>query len=65
MSGSRLEVYRTRSLVRGERWRWRLLSENGNTIAQSSEGYANRQHAVRMATQVAPEIPLTIIPRED
>jgi uncharacterized protein YegP (UPF0339 family) len=35
------EVYRDK----GGQWRWRLVHENGNIIADSGEGYASRQKA--------------------
>lgn len=44
-------VYRTRSLRRSQRWAWRLTS-GGDLIAESGEGYANREHAVSMALLV-------------
>lgn len=28
---------------RNSEWRWRLLAANGNTVADSGEGYANKQ----------------------
>jgi len=49
---SRVEVYRTKSLRRTERWRWRLISKNGHIVATSSEGYRHRQDCVNMALQV-------------
>jgi uncharacterized protein YegP (UPF0339 family) len=49
---ARIEVYRTRSLLRGERWRWRLLSGNDNVVAVSGEGYANKTHCRDMALLV-------------
>lgn len=30
-------------------WRWRLRSSNGNTVADSGEGYATRSNARRAA----------------
>ncbi len=35
------EVYRDR----GGKWRWRLVHENGNILADSGQGYASRQKA--------------------
>jgi uncharacterized protein len=35
------EVYRDKRNERNE-WRWRLKAENGNTIADSGEGYINK-----------------------
>lgn len=49
---AKLEVYRTRSLRRSQRWAWRLVASNGRTIATSGEGYANRLDAVVLAAQV-------------
>ena len=43
----RFKVYKD---TRGE-WRWRLKSANGNTLADSGEGYKNKQdciHAVNL-----------------
>ena len=39
MSKATFEVYEDRA---GE-WRWRLVHDNGNIIADSGEGYASRQ----------------------
>jgi uncharacterized protein YegP (UPF0339 family) len=35
------EVYRDK----GGKWRWRLVHENGNVLADSGQGYASRQKA--------------------
>ena len=47
-----LEFYRSRSPLRAQRHRWRVRAENGNIVAQSSEGYANREECERMARAV-------------
>ena len=47
-----LEVYRTRSLRRSQRWAWRAIHANGNIIATSGEGYANAWQARRMGEMV-------------
>mgnify|MGYP002760983749 CR=1 FL=1 len=39
MSKATFEVYEDRA----EQWRWRLVHDNGNIIADSGEGYASRQ----------------------
>ncbi len=39
MSKATFEMYEDRA---GE-WRWRLVHDNGNIIADSGEGYASRQ----------------------
>lgn len=39
MSNATFEVYEDRT----GQWRWRLVHDNGNIIADSGEGYASRQ----------------------
>ncbi|MUV56406.1 hypothetical protein SAMN04487947_3573 [Halogeometricum rufum] len=39
MSKATFEVYEDRS----GKWRWRLVHDNGNIIADGGEGYASRQ----------------------
>ena len=39
MSKATFEVYEDRA----DQWRWRLVHDNGNVIADSGEGYASRQ----------------------
>lgn len=46
-----LEVYRSKSLLRGERWRWRL-EVNGRIVAEGGEGYSDRQAAIEMSQRV-------------
>lgn len=50
---TRLEVYKTRSLRRSQRWAWRLVASNGRIIATSGEGYTSKKYATAMGTQVA------------
>ena len=47
-----VEVYRTRSLRRSQRWAWRAIHSNGNIIATSGEGYYDRWEARRMGEMV-------------
>lgn len=35
-----------------DEWRWRLVAANGETIADSAEGYVSRSNAYRAATTV-------------
>lgn len=42
-----LVVYRSGGILRSQRWRWRLVHANGNILAVSSEGYANRAECVK------------------
>lgn len=39
MSKATFEIYEDRA----EKWRWRLVHDNSNIIADSGEGYASRQ----------------------
>jgi len=48
----RIQVYRSRSLLSTERWRWRLVSSNGNIIATSGEGYRHKVDCRNMAERV-------------
>lgn len=50
---SLLTVYRSRSLRRSERFRWRLVADNGRTVATSGEGYSNYDEALHMGKMVA------------
>jgi hypothetical protein len=49
MEHYKLETYPTRSLFRGERWRWRLVAANNKIVAASSEGFVTRDGAVKNA----------------
>lgn len=49
----RIELYRTRSLIRRHGgWRWRYVAENGNILADSGQGYSRRIDALRGAEAV-------------
>ncbi|MFC7071328.1 HVO_2922 family protein [Halobaculum lipolyticum] len=53
-SKATFEVYRDRV----DEWRWRLVHDNGNVIADSGEGYASKQKAregIRSVKSNAPE----------
>ena len=41
-------------------WRWRLVADNGEVVADSAEGYFNKSHAVEMARKVSPHAALVI-----
>ncbi|GGN22330.1 HVO_2922 family protein [Halarchaeum nitratireducens] len=43
MSNATFEVYTDAA----GQWRWRLVHDNGNVIADSGEGYASRQKATQ------------------
>lgn len=49
---TRLVVYRSRALLRAQRWHWRLIHANGNELCRSSEGYRDKDEATRMGVAV-------------
>ena len=38
----------------GGEYRWNRRSENGNIVSTSGEGYKNKSHALKMATELNP-----------
>lgn len=36
-------------------WRWRRIAENGRIVADSGEGYQNKQDCLNMAVEQFPE----------
>ena len=48
-----LDVYRTKSLRRSQRWAWRIVAENGRTVAASGEGYTRRSEALSRGAFIA------------
>jgi uncharacterized protein YegP (UPF0339 family) len=56
--GARVEVFRDGA---GE-WRWRTFAGNGEEVAKSEEGYADKGYAVEVASERNPEgLPLFVI----
>lgn len=53
MSQAEFEVFRDSE---GE-WRWRLVHDNGNIIADSGQGYATKQKAVQGIESVKSNAP--------
>jgi uncharacterized protein YegP (UPF0339 family) len=49
---ARLEVYESKDRSPKQRWRWRLVSRNGNIVAIGSEGYARPSVAEQAALDV-------------
>lgn len=52
-SQSQFEIYEDA----GEEWRWRLRSRNGNTLADSGEGYGSRRRAEEAVVRVKRHAP--------
>lgn len=50
-----VEVYRSRSVLRSQRWYWRRSAQNGKRLSRSSEGYRSQDHAVRMCLRCNPD----------
>jgi uncharacterized protein YegP (UPF0339 family) len=40
--GIYVEFYRSKRLLRRPEWRWRIMHDNGNQLARSSEGYERK-----------------------
>lgn len=60
MSNATFEVYEDRA----SQWRWRLVHDNGNVIADSGEGYASRQKCEQGLESVkrnAPDAPVETV----
>lgn len=53
MARPRIEVFRSLSVRRSQRWAWRLRAPNGRIVAVSGEGYGGRGEALGMAAAVA------------
>lgn len=60
MRRARFEVYQDAVYD----WRWRLVAQNGQIIADSGQGYTRRRDAVRAITSVASAI-IDTLPEPD
>ena len=47
----RVEFYR-----RGEKWRWKIVANNGTVVARSERGYTRKSKAVESADSLANSI---------
>jgi uncharacterized protein YegP (UPF0339 family) len=45
----KFELYRARTLLLKQRWRWRLVAANNEIVAASSEGFVTRYGAAANA----------------
>jgi len=61
MSKATFEVYEDRA----GQWRWRLVHDNGNIIADSGEGYATRQKCEQGLESVKQNAPDAGVERVD
>ena len=61
MSKATFEVYEDRA----GQWRWRLVHDNGNIIADSGEGYATRQKCEQGLESVKQNAPDADVERVD
>ena len=57
MSNATFEIYEDRA----GKWRWRLVHDNGNIIADSGEGYASRQKCEQGLESVKRNAPDAVI----
>ena len=61
MSKATFEVYKDQA----EKWRWRLVHDNGNIIADSGEGYASRQKCEQGLESVKENAPNASVEKVD
>ncbi|MFC7165246.1 HVO_2922 family protein [Halospeciosus flavus] len=64
MSKATFEVYTNHE----DEWRWRLVHDNGNIIADSGEGYASRQkceQGIESVKQNAPGAEIVTVADEE
>jgi len=61
MSQATFEIYEDRT----GKWRWRLVHDNGNIIADSGEGYASRQKCEQGLESVKENAPGASVERVD
>lgn len=54
-------VYRSKSIIRSERWYWRRSANNGKKLSRSSEGYRSKSFCVAMAIRCNPDKNLNTI----
>ena len=57
MSNATFELYEDRA----DKWRWRLVHDNGNIIADSGQGYSSKRSAIQGIESVkanAPDAPV-------
>lgn len=47
-----LIIFRRRTVVRSQRWGWRLVAANGRIVATSGEGYTTKESAHAMGLSV-------------
>lgn len=45
-------------------YRWRVVAENGNIVADSSESYQNRGDALAIYAQLHPKVPIDFLEDE-
>lgn len=52
-------VYRSKSVLRSQRWYWRRSANGGKKLSRSSEGYTDKSFCVGMALRCNPDKNLT------
>lgn len=43
----KIQIYKSKSGAKSQRWRWRVVARNGNILADSGEGYLARSKCRR------------------
>lgn len=57
----KFEIYRSESSLPSQSWRWRLVASNGRVIADSSEGYADKddcRHGIELVKGTSASTPV-------
>lgn len=57
MESERVELYKDSA----DEWRWRVVAQNGNTTADSGEGYENRVDALAQAGKLFPNVRVEVV----
>ncbi|GAB1595861.1 YegP family protein [Lysobacter claricitrinus] len=57
----KFEIYSANPLLQSFQWRWRLVAESGEIIADSSEGYVSKfdcEYAIGLVKATSPTTPV-------
>ncbi|MGY3264629.1 MULTISPECIES: DUF1508 domain-containing protein [unclassified Lysobacter] len=57
----KFEIYSSNPLMQSFQWRWRLVADNGEIIADSSEGYVSKydcEYAIGLVKATSPATPV-------
>lgn len=49
----RIEIYKSKTGNKSQRWRWRIVASNGRALAASSEGFQSKAKVLKNFYRVA------------